>query len=83
MDHLQRKFLNEKLNTSNQGSFNLPFRPHSSANVRSTDVGVPSSSKQSTTPVGISDVCRRSDGGAIAAPAKSVISKAMDLMFGF
>ncbi|XP_068637433.1 nuclear pore complex protein NUP35 [Aristolochia californica] len=77
LDPGQRQFLDEKLNTTNQGFMVLPPKPSGSAS-RVTP------SKASPHPYYLqsaNDNARRSVG-AIASPAKSAVSKIMDLMYG-
>lgn len=88
VDYAQRQYLDERLNSSNNVRFLIPFFTR-------TTFG-----SASIAPGGIGGVTTRSNAilngggaaatsgkgqrttGAIASPAKSVMSKVMDLMFG-
>lgn len=74
VDPMQRQALNERLN--NQGFMPLP--PPTS---RSTDL-VPHRSSPHPYYLQNGTSSKNQSGGAIASPAKSVVSKIMDLMFG-
>ncbi|KAM0945740.1 putative RNA-recognition motif (RRM) domain, nucleoporin, NUP53 [Dioscorea sansibarensis] len=84
VDHMQRQYLDAKINSSGLGGFTASLHPLS-ANGRSSDVFAiggtsrPSYLKASTTATADS---KPKSNGAIASPAKSVVSKVMDLMFG-
>ncbi|OWM76505.1 hypothetical protein CDL15_Pgr005469 [Punica granatum] len=74
VDPMQRQALNERLDNNNQGF--MPVPPSSS---RTADL---ISRKASPNPYYLQNGTKQSGGGAIASPAKSVVSKVMDLMFG-
>ncbi|KAG9449157.1 hypothetical protein H6P81_009122 [Aristolochia fimbriata] len=77
LDPSQRQFLDEKLNSSSQGFMVLPPKPSGSAS------GViPSRASPRPYYLQTANDCARRSGGAIASPAKSAVSKIMDLMFG-
>lgn len=84
VDHMQRQYLDAKINSSGLGGFTASLHPLS-ANGRSSDVfpiggtSRPSYLKSSMTATADS---KPKSNGAIASPAKSVVSKVMDLMFG-
>lgn len=74
LDPMQRQALNERLN--NQGFMTLP-PPASSRSLESNP------SRVSPRPYYLQNGSNaRQSSGAIASPAKSVVSKIMDLMFG-
>ncbi|XP_077211281.1 mitotic phosphoprotein N' end (MPPN) family protein [Tasmannia lanceolata] len=75
VDPVQRQFLNEKLST-NQGFMALPLQQSGGSMAAGPLNASPRPHYLQT-----SDSNRRS-AGAIASPAKSVVSKVMDLMFG-
>ncbi|MQM08070.1 hypothetical protein Taro_040920 [Colocasia esculenta] len=82
LDPTERRFLDEKLDSSNHLGFMVPL-PASSGRRATVQSPLTASSRpyvQSNTAT-ISDGGRHA-GGAIATPAKSVVSKVMDLMFG-
>lgn len=79
VDPTQRQTLNERLN-NNQGFMTLSPSPYSR-------ISEPNPLRTSTSPYylqnGSSGNNARQSAGTIAAPAKSVASKIVDLMFGF
>lgn len=84
VDPVQRQYLNERLNNSYGGfmvSSSLQSTPAKSAALHPAAV-CPRPQHQQNGGTAINDGGRRSTG-AIASPAKSVVSKVMDLMFGF
>lgn len=85
VDPMQRQFLTEKLNSINHGGFmvSLPSKlPAARSSAASSSFGALSrpSHPQTLTDT-ITDGGRHSTG-TIASPAKSILSKVMDLMFG-
>ncbi|KAK8955460.1 hypothetical protein KSP40_PGU017063 [Platanthera guangdongensis] len=86
VDPCQRQFLSATLNSSNHASFPAPsFAPRATYG-RSVDGGVSIAPRPSQPNGGGSSATADSKGlraaGAIASPAKSVVSKVIDLMFG-
>ncbi|KAJ1282137.1 hypothetical protein BS78_03G027400 [Paspalum vaginatum] len=82
VDPWQRQYLNENTNESYQGSAAVPFplqpvAPNGFA-IRNSLAPLPSNS----VPNGSCNDISRGSSGAIASPAKSALSKVMDLMFG-
>jgi nuclear pore complex protein Nup53 len=82
VDPWQRQYLNEDTSENYQGSATVSFPSQpvaaSAFSTRNGLAPLPSSSM----PNGSCNESSRSSSGAIASPAKSVLSKAMDLMFG-
>ncbi|XP_050235068.1 nuclear pore complex protein NUP35 [Mercurialis annua] len=74
VDPIQRQALNERLN--NQGFMTLPPAP----SARTAELKTPGASRPYYLQNGSSSA--RQSGGAIASPAKSVVSKIFDVMFG-
>ncbi|XP_047327378.1 nuclear pore complex protein NUP35-like isoform X2 [Impatiens glandulifera] len=77
VDPSQRKFLNERMNNNNQGFMPLP-PPPSFGN----GSAIKSSSRVNYVQNGSVSNSGQSGSNIIATPAKSVVSKVMDLMFG-
>ncbi|TVU22736.1 hypothetical protein EJB05_32453, partial [Eragrostis curvula] len=82
VDSWQRQYLNEDANENYQGSTTVPFpsqpvAPNGFA-IRNALAPLPSNS----IPNGSCNESSRGASGAVASPAKSVLSKVMDLMFG-
>ncbi|KAK4778037.1 hypothetical protein SAY87_018224 [Trapa incisa] len=73
VEQMQLQALNERLNNYNQGF--MPVPPPS----RTADL---ISRRASPNPYSIQNVKKQPGGGTIASPAKSMVSKVMDLMFG-
>lgn len=82
VDPWQRQYLNENTNENYQGSATLPFPSQPAAaggfSTRSVLAPLPGNSM----PNGSCNESSRGASGAIASPAKSALSKVMDLMFG-
>ncbi|KAK8935527.1 hypothetical protein KSP39_PZI013111 [Platanthera zijinensis] len=86
VDPCQRQYLSVTLNSSNHASFPAPsFAPRATYG-RSVDGGASIAPRPSQPNGGRSSATADSKGlraaGAIASPAKSVLSKVIDLMFG-
>ncbi|XP_038987616.1 nuclear pore complex protein NUP35-like [Phoenix dactylifera] len=85
VDPMQRQFLTEKLNNINHGGFmvSLPSKlPGTRSSAAPSSSGaLPHSYHRKTSTNAITDSGRHSTG-TIASPAKSIVSKVMDLMFG-
>lgn len=91
VDHAQRQYLDERLNSSNNASILIPFFTPRTAFGRSTGAsiargGIGVTTRPNTILNGggasATSVKGQRSTGAIASPAKSVMSKVMDLMFG-
>ncbi|ONK80616.1 uncharacterized protein A4U43_C01F19830 [Asparagus officinalis] len=86
IDPMQRQYLNESQTSNIHGGFmvSLPLRSTSARSSALSPVAAsycPAYLQNGGTVT--NDGGRRSTSGAIASPAKSVVSKVMDLMFGF
>ncbi|KAL0906188.1 hypothetical protein M5K25_024662 [Dendrobium thyrsiflorum] len=89
VDYAQRQYLDERHNSSNQASLLIPFTPRTSYS-RSTSASMASGGVVSARPnshlngggASATDSKGQRPTGAIASPAKSVVSKVIDLMFG-
>ncbi|KAJ0971434.1 hypothetical protein J5N97_019393 [Dioscorea zingiberensis] len=84
VDHVQRQYLEDKMNSGSLGGFTVSFSPPSASGRNSEVLPVVRTSrpyylKASTT---VTADSKPQLNGAIASPAKSVVSKVMDLMFG-
>lgn len=74
VEPMQRQALNERINNYNQGFMPVPPPPSRTADLISC--------RASPSPYYLQNGTKQSGGGAIASPAKSMVSKIMDLMFG-
>jgi nuclear pore complex protein Nup53 len=82
VDPWQRQYLNENTKENYQGSATVPFPSQPvAASAFATRNGLAPLHSNSM-PNGSCHESSRGASGAIASPAKSVLSKAMDLMFG-
>jgi len=85
VDPVQRQYLNERLNSSTPGGFMVSLPPQSTS-AKSADLNPVAASHRphylQNGGTATNNGGRRATG-AIASPAKSVVSKVMDLMFGF
>lgn len=84
VDQIERQLLNERLNKLNRGGFmvSLPSKPSVKTTASSSHLGAflrPYHPKSNTNVIG--DSGRRATG-SIASPAKSLVSKVADLVFG-
>uniref|UniRef100_A0A0A9CG25 RRM Nup35-type domain-containing protein n=1 Tax=Arundo donax TaxID=35708 RepID=A0A0A9CG25_ARUDO len=83
VDSWQRQYLNENTNENYQGNATVSFpsqavAPSSGFATRNALAPLPSNAM----PNGSCNESSRGASGAIASPAKSVMSKVLDLMFG-
>ncbi|KAG0502386.1 hypothetical protein HPP92_002458 [Vanilla planifolia] len=82
VDPLQRQYLNEKLESSKHGGMVLPtFAPRAIYGRSSSSASRPNGLANGGLATSIDGKGQRSTG-SIASPAKSVVSKVVDLMFG-
>ena len=77
MEMLQKIFLDEKANGNERSGFMVSLPRQAPTRKGTAEVALPAAVRGS----GESGL-RHQGGGAIASPAKSVVSKIMDLMFG-
>ncbi|XP_020585090.1 nuclear pore complex protein NUP35 [Phalaenopsis equestris] len=91
VDYAQRQYLDERLNSSNHASLLIPsFSPRTtygrstSSSIAASGIGVTARPNTHLNGGGAfaTDGKGQRSTGAIASPAKSVVSKVMDLMFG-
>lgn len=83
VDPVQRQYLNKTLNSNTNGGFMVSSPPQSAAGRSAALSPVAASSRNLQNDGTMTDDVARCSLGAIASPAKSVVSKVMDLMFGF